>query len=231
MSRRLPLIAAFAFAFAALNPSAHADTITQTMSISQGSGTKTHTFDKFDVSLGTLSAVTITVTEGLTVFCDVLNSADFSGGASAATYSNASATGTATVFTPDMPGPSSSFAFSVSTSPSSGTVGAVTGFNVIEVHVGQASGSTTRTDNVALANFGDYEGAGGATYVVTSKVFGSRTGSTSSSFASIRDQEIEGGSVEIVYTYTAVPEPASLVMFALGLGGVFIAGGCRRRAS
>lgn len=185
------------------------------------------TFNKFDTSLGTLNAVTLILNENGTVTSQVYNFG------AASSYVNASESGTVTVVGPD----SSTISTSLSTTASSGSISAGSFTNVTQVTAGTVTGSAaTSTNNVALANFGAYEGTAGTTFTVDAVASLSTTGTSPSGTVAFGGTANVGGSLEIVYSFTApstsaIPEPASFAMVVLGLGGVFAARRFRHRSA
>lgn len=88
--------------------------------------------------------------------------------------------------------------------------------------------SDTETETVGLSDFGLYTGAGETWNVTISGDVAVSNGNVTggSGSASMPEGDVFGGAtVEVVYTYDPIPEPASLIL--IGLGSVVIFG-CRR---
>jgi hypothetical protein len=183
--------------------------------------TATLAFAQFDTSLGTLTSVTIQVSDSMTVVSQAV-----SFGAGTSTYTNFENTGTVVVTGPD----ATALSTSLSTTPGSGTItGVGTVLNVdSETNNNLGAGPT----NVSSANFGAYEGVGVGTFNVTAGANNSFSGSTSGAVAA-SGTTTSYGSVTITYTYTAtaVPEPASMAMVGIGLGALVVVSRFRRRTA
>jgi len=219
--RKLSLIATLAFA--ALAQSAQAGFISQvdTFPPTDAPFSAPLIFNSFNTSLGTLTAVTIIVTENATVTASVIN---LTPGGATGTYSGVSTTGATSIQGPDGTTVSTSF----STAPASGSI---TGAFATK-QVGSATGGGSTTSNLASSMFGAYEGPTSFQYVVDANGSVTTTGTSTSGVVGFFGTANISGSVEIDYTYTprAIPEPASFVMVALGLGGIVAVRRFRRRA-
>ncbi len=209
--RRLTWIAALAFA--ALGHSAQAGTITQIDPYGPSSTpfSTLVTFNTFDTSLGTLTSVTVTVTETGTVTSSVTNI-----GTAASSFTNASSTGTVTVTGPD----GTTTSTSLSTTPASGPIAGSSGSVLVGTTTGTASPATI---SVPTADFSSYETPPASlTYTITAAGTVTSTGTSPSGDVFFGGGATVSGNVEVVYNYTStVPEPASFAMLALGMGGIF----------
>jgi hypothetical protein len=203
-------LAALVLAVMAVAQSASAGTITQTVSYTGGSPpfTDVLTFNKFNTALGTLTSVSIELSETSTLSSSVFNSTS-----SAVSFSNATTSATVTATGPD----STTSTATVTSDPFAGTA-TPNGFT------NGPSTTATATATSFAASLAPYEGAGTGTFTVsTSAAALAYTGDAAVAGALFfGGPATASGSVTIIYTYTsAIPEPASLGMVALGLGGIF----------
>lgn len=211
----------------AVPAAAKADFITQTFMNPSMAVPYTYNFaaNQFNPSLGTLTSVTFTVTSNVVASVTVVNL-----NSTAQSFTNATASVPITVT-----GPNSTavvLTATGTTAPQSGTVGAdvggIPGMTMISGLTVTASSTTSLTGG-ALAT---YIGTGTSSL---SFVFGAGNGTYSGTGPS---NVYFGGSaaadakVVITYTFTpaTIPEPASLAMVGMGLGGLFVARRFRRRA-
>jgi len=221
--RKLPLMV-LGLALMAIAQPASAGFMTQTLNYSGGEPpfVDNLTFQKFNTSLGTLTAVTIELTEAGTVTSEVVNFSGVITPPVTASWVGATTSATVTATGPDNTVSSDT----LTTTPFSGTS---TGFSVTDGPPLTASVSaTTNATNLAL-----YEGSGTGTYTVTASASAlSSSGTSASPFITFGGTANIDGSVTIDYYYTAaVPEPASLGMVVLGLGGIYVVRRFRRKGA
>ena len=242
---KLALAAIALTAFATAEPiCARATVVTQTFSDTQttfanATGANTYELPSFDTALGTLTGVTLSFSVTTTAKAEVL---DLSARATA--YKNAAAS-----FTFTLSGPSGAVVTDIATAgPASGTTIARMAYENIA-----ATTTTTISNSVAVSSFAAYEtsSTGEISVVVDSAgVMGHYSG-TGSGVAFGGAFTGDGGTESVTYTYTlpslsgpgvggshlgggpsgshsgaAVPEPATLSIFCLGLLGMCAA---RRR--
>jgi hypothetical protein len=178
-------------------------------------GSATLSFHQFNTTMGTLTGVTITLNDYTSVVCQATNNTD-----SQESFSKFYYTGTVAVLGPD------GTTTSTSLSTSSDNSGNVTAFSVITVDSTENASLTSGPTSVT--SISSYEGSGAGTFNLTVTPNNSFGGSGS---AAVGGYTSTYGSVTITYEYTpnVVPEPASMAMVAIGLGGLAIAHRFRRR--
>jgi hypothetical protein len=224
--RKLPLMALGLAVMAVAQPASAGIIVqTDTYAMQATPFSDALTFNSFNASLGTLTGVTIQLNETGTVTTFVANFG------TAANYSNVIGTGTVSVTGPNATMVTTSF----SSSPYAGNIGAGTFFSPTTIVLGTTSGSASTTSSVASSSFSFFESPPSTlTYVINA------VGSTSASGTSTMGSgpvlyganATVGGSVVITYTFTAaVPEPASLGMVVLGLGGICAVRRFRRKVA
>ena len=174
--------------------------------------TDNFTLQEFDTTLGTLTGITITLSDTATAEVDVFNSTSTAQG-----FTNATAS-----IPLNLTGPAS---VSVNTTAVAGPIAGTAnpGVNAFPGIPGTGSGST----NVASANFGSYEGVGTtfASFSVASST-GNFSG-TSVPGVFFGGSATVGAVTTITYTYTpstGTPEPSTMALLGSSLLGVgFIA--------
>jgi PEP-CTERM motif len=179
--------------------------------------TVTLNFNQFDTTLGTLMSVTISLSDSSTVVSQAQN-----GTSSQGNFTNFENTGTLTVTGPD----STTTSTSLSTTPGSGMVSPGS-----TITVATAVSNFLSSGPTAVTTLTAYEGVGAGTFNVIAGASNSFSGSGGGIVFSGGNTSVYG-SVTITYTYSsAVPEPASMAMVAIGLGGVFVVRRFRRRSA
>jgi len=177
-------------------------------------------FAKYDPALAggqTLIGVQITVTETGTVFASAFNSSG-----TTQTVSNVTATENVTVTGPD----ATTTSASITSDPWSAMIGP-----------GFTQGPTTNgfgSSTTSAANISDYEGGGPASITIStvgsSLTYGGSASGQGTVF--IGGSSSVSGLVTITFiTAPAVPEPASLGMVVLGLGGIYAVRRFRRKVA
>ncbi len=177
-------------------------------------------FPEFNISLGDLTDIEVTLTTTAALWVDVDNAG------AAAVFANAQAAGTITVSGPNGTETSASLV----TTPFSGSVA-----SGAFVQGPEASLSSASVSHVALLDFGAYEGNGDRSldFPLNATWSGTFSGTGPPGLLFAGDASAFG-SVEIDYSYvTAVPEPGNLLSLSLlcfgGLAGINRL--CRARSS
>jgi hypothetical protein len=216
--RRLALLG-LALAALAVAPKADAafETFSHTTPTATVPFTDSFTLPKFDTSLGTLTGITITLSTSVTAEVDIFNATG-----SPAAFTNATATIPVTLTSPTE-------TVSTTTTATTPTGIAAPGFSAFP----GLTSNTSSTVTVALANFGQYEGVGGGSASYSAAFSGGSYSGSSIPGVFFGGTATAGGITSITYTYSpaAIPEPASMAMVVIGLGGVFAARRYRRRAA
>jgi hypothetical protein len=180
-------------------------------------GTVTLNFNQFDTTQGTLVSVTIALNDSSTVVSQASNNTGITG-----SFTNFENTGTLTVTGPDGTNTSTT----LSTSPGSGTVSPMSTITVSSVTNNVLSSGPTAVTNITA-----YEGVGSGKFNVIAGATNNFSGTSDGIVFSGGNTSVFG-SVTITYTFaTAVPEPASMAMVVIGLGGVFVVRRFRRRSA
>jgi hypothetical protein len=170
-------------------------------------GSTTASLPQFNPALGTLTSVEISI--------DALIQASITGENDSATAGNMTAnlSGNATAAGPS--GLSATAAINASSGPVSlaatdGTSGSGPDFH----DFGAVSGSDSDTDLIS-SSLSPYIGAGSVSYNINGSGGFSLSGVSNSTLTI--DDFGANGTIEVTYTYTPVPEPASLAMMASGV--------------
>lgn len=195
--------------------------ITQTMSYgpSDTPFSDPLTFNTFNTSAGTLQSVKLILTEGGTVTSSVWNFSP-----TPSTYSNVTTTGNVSISGPD----STTLTAGFTTLPASGTITTTATPTVVGTMSGSASASATAGSLLA------YESTGAGTFLINAVSSITTTGTSNTGLVGFFGSGHLNGTVEVDYTYTPstsspVPEPSSLGLIAVGLGGLLTARRFRRR--
>jgi hypothetical protein len=230
LGRRPIQLVALALAVLALGHSAQAGFISQIQTYAGGAVPflDSLSFKQFNNALGTLTKVTITVTEHGTVTATALNIG------AAGTITGFTATGSVMVTGPD----DSMTTSRLTTAAYTGGIGSA--YPYLKKNLETVTSSSSTTNNVTSSGaVAAYEGTGIMAYKVSADGEVSITGTTSSPNIFLGGGASLSGSVEIDYTFIAsnnsgpavVPEPASIGMVAMGLGGALVVYRRRRRAA
>ena len=178
------------------------------------------TFQKFDLSLGTLDSIVVTLSSTYNVQASIANI----GGSSAFQNAQASATITLT----DLEGMTTET--TLATVPFSSLIGDGSPANPAFLSGPAVQNTVVGSLLVDPAQFGLYEwnGIGGNSYTLNAAALGtsSGTGNPSLFFSCLASSY---GTVKIDYTYTVVPEPGCIGLCLLGLCGIGMARRIRSR--
>jgi len=161
---------------------------------------------KFNPALGTLTDVSLDFTSNLVAQLDVINFTS-----SPQRVTNGSSTGTVTFAGPD--GTSASGTPSVTN-----VIGvAYPPQYSVTVFPGSADPLSEVVDVLPSGNISDYSGAGNATFSVTFSPSTSSGSGTPGDIAVGGELFATGGTVDVTYTYTPVPEPTTAAILAIPL--------------
>jgi hypothetical protein len=225
--RKLPLLV-LGLAVMASAQSASAGYYSETVNYTGGVPpfTDTLSFAKFNTAYGTLTGVTIELVESATIQSTVVNLGPIlTPSTPSNSWANAQTSATVSVLGPD----GSTTSTMLASTPFSGT-------SSVLVNMGPVfNGNTSNTTSAATLS--DYEGSGTGTFTVMAS--GSAlhsSGDSTSPYISFGGTATVTGSVVITFTYNgsgppSVPEPASLGMVVLGLGGFYAVRRIRRKVA
>jgi PEP-CTERM motif len=170
-----------------------------------GSFSTPFTLSQFDPSLGTLTGATITYSTTMTPEVSIIDITGAGG-----TYANATLTAR-----DDFTGPDGySGNFSAEAGPFSGTVAPSGSPPTFTTTPGTPTPNST-LDSILPTDFADFTGLGNVSFTFES---GPQTpnGSPGGTNIFIGGNSTDSGEASIAYTYTAVPEPASLSIIGIG---------------
>ncbi len=178
---------------------------------------KSTPFSLFDSSLGTLTSVTVVVSESSTVSSSVVNQS----GTTANGY---------TVYSTNVITVTGLDGVNASATLQSNTVTGTIAVNSMVSNLGAVT-STTSSGAINATDISKYIGTGTATMDVggVTTTTGTNTGGGDNTFLSFGGSGMVNGTITIYYQYNAVPEPASVAMLTMGLGAVAFASRVRRR--